>query len=96
MGEHQHKKNQRLWDGLHEFSPKCYTCTLIETDYCLGCQGNGSGEFDFYTGPDENLAAIEEEEKQQSILCDGCCYQDELYPTQCMYCINNCNYEEAD
>lgn len=53
MGEHKDRLNRKYWDGLHAFSPKCYTCDLLETDFCCGCQGNGSGEFYWYVGIDE-------------------------------------------
>lgn len=40
--------NQKYWDGLHSFPPKCYTCWGLETMACLGCSGNQSGEHDNY------------------------------------------------
>jgi hypothetical protein len=54
MGELKDQMNRKFWDGLHEFSPKCYTCVLIETGWCICCSGNGSSaDFNWYTGTDE-------------------------------------------
>jgi hypothetical protein len=89
MSERQKEMNRKYWDGLHAFSPKCYTCALIETDWCLGCQGNGSGEGVYYTGRDEI-------EAETPVLCEGCCHLEDIFPIQCSYCANNSNYEEAD
>jgi hypothetical protein len=49
MSERQKKMNQKFWDGLHPFPPRCYTCLYLEKSACVGCKGNHSGENDNYT-----------------------------------------------
>jgi hypothetical protein len=67
MGYNKNIRNRKYWDGLHAFSEKCYACEWLESDMCLGCTGNGSGEEDkFFPANCLNCA------NQNTNLCEDC------------------------
>jgi len=67
MSEQQKYLNRKYWDGLHAWGPRCYTCEWLETNMCLGCKGNGSGENDLFF-PGNCLSCV----NQHTNLCEEC------------------------
>jgi hypothetical protein len=72
MSERQTRFNRIYWDGLHAFSPGCYTCEFLETELCLGCSGNGSGEADHYLPAELVANGCASCLNQNTCLCEDC------------------------
>jgi hypothetical protein len=86
MSERQKYLNRKYWDGLHQFDPQCYTCEFLETELCLGCRWNGSGELNHYCFLDHTVPVY-------ARSCNTCCHHNTM---MCEDCLAYSHWEEED